>query len=368
MDNMNSIQVDIRKLREEKNNVAQRVDRIKEKQVSQEVKTAIIEDDMELCKVKIDQLSGVVAYQDQVIQELNSKVEHMEVDKLRPNLVIQGIIETEREDCIQQAQLFFTNQLEITDQILIRKAYRIGKGKKRPLNVTLANPGDKATIYSYVSKLQGKSNARRGKYRIDDQLPPRLPEQKKRNRDMMWRNRNCVANKLAMSVKRGKLLVNNTPVQHNIKTPEASQLLKLKKIEVAALKDQKIVKGEPVSWGTSTFTGYVCDVQYFDEVNKAYEWVKFHNMDARHIICACKVPGNNIVNSQSYEDDHEHGARRVLLDYLNSIKLENRAVFVTRHYDGQHIGAKRFDLIIDAAKSAINHKPFNRLTGSFQFS
>ena len=49
-------------------------------------------------------------------------------------------------------------------------------------------------------------------------------------------------------------------------------------------------------------------------------------------------------------------------------KLENRAIFITRHYDGEHIGPQRFDCIIDAAKKAVNFKLYNRISNQYQFS
>ena len=71
---------------------------------------------------------------------------------------------------------------------------------------------------------------------------------------------------------------------------------------------------------------------------------------------------------QDYEDWDEHNAGRTLLDYMIDAELENRAIFVVRNYEGTHIGAKRFECLIDAAKWAVNYKPFNRVTNEFQFS
>ena len=127
-------------------------------------------------------------------------------------------------------------------------------------------------------------------------------------------------------------------------------------------------KGLTQTSGTSTFTGYVGDVANFEDVNKAYEYVRYMNMSARHIICACIVPGNTVVDSVDYCDCDEHGTGQKLLEYMESAELENRAIFVVCHYDGQHIGQQRFDLIISAAKSAVNQKPLNDITGKYRFS
>ena len=91
-------------------------------------------------------------------------------------------------------------------------------------------------------------------------------------------------------------------------------------------------------------------------------------MDARHIICACILPGDRIVEQQDYQDDEEHGAGWRLLEYMLKVEAKNRAVFVTRHYDGAHIGSIRFKCIVNAAKSAINQKPYNSKSDNFQFS
>ena len=82
-------------------------------------------------------------------------------------------------------------------------------------------------------------------------------------------------------------------------------------------------------------------------------------MDARHIICACRIPGSDSTLGFEYEDYDEHGAGQVLLNYMEESDLDNRALFVVRKYDGQHIGPARFDCIVRAAKAAVNHKPYN---------
>ena len=141
----------------------------------------------------------------------------------------------------------------------------------------------------------------------------------------------------------------------------------MKADELLALNSTHVVKGATVTVESSSFTGYVCDAENFDDVNRAFEWVRFHNMDTRHIVVACRLPRANKALSEDYYDFDEHGAGYKLLEYMETAKIQSRAIFVTRHYDGKHIGYARFEAIIDAAKSAINHKPFNRVSQQFQF-
>ena len=126
--------------------------------------------------------------------------------------------------------------------------------------------------------------------------------------------------------------------------------------------------GREILDGSSKFQGYVGDVQNMADVNKLYEYVRFQNMGAWHIMCAFRLPGPNFVENEDYFDDDEHEGGKVLLDYMIDAKLTNRAIFITRFYDGAHIRQQRFEHIVAAAKSAVNQKLYNRITGEFQFS
>ena len=375
--NMNSmkttLQEDIQKLREEKETVTQQVTKIEAEQQKQQVTNMKNTDDIKYCQVKMIQMAEVIQYQGQKIDELNEKVERMETENLRPNLIIQGILETPNENCKESVTNFFQSTMGITKSIFIKKAYRMGKvkaGKHRPLSITLVNETDKAIIYCNVATLQNKTNELKMKYKIDDQLPSKAAEKRKSNRNWMWKNKKSVARKLEMSVKRNQLIANNRQVISKIIKPDPIKLMKLKKDEIVEIEKigKEVTKGSSIQVETSKFQGYVCDASSFEDVNRAYEWVKYQNLSARHVICACKLPGKNILESEAYEDDDEHGAGRMLLDYLDSIKAENRAVFVSREYDGKHIGPQRHGAITNAAKKVINNRPYNTHTKSYQFS
>ena len=176
------------------------------------------------------------------------------------------------------------------------------------------------------------------------------------------------AHRLEISLKKGKLTIDNEEYKQKLHIPNDHQLLRLKPDEIAELEKIDVRKGKPFSIEDSTFIGFVSDVSNIHDVNRAYEWVRYHNMNARHIICAFKIPGPVAPEFQDYEDNDEHNAGRVLLDYLLETEIENRAIFVARFYEGKHIGSKSFDYILDAAKWAMNCKPYNRVSDDYQFS
>ena len=259
--------------------------------------------------------------------------------------------------------------MNLAHDIKIRKAYRLGGGKQRPVLIALSNASDKATIYSNVRNLQDKKGTDDKYYRIEDQLLPHECEHRRKGREFKWRNsKRSTAEQVEISVLKGRMQVKGKDYVSPIVIPEAKKLIAFKQDEILELESVNVKKGIPVEKGSSTFTGYICDVQSFEEVNKAYEWVMYHNFDTRHIICACMVPGSNVVNSVAYEDHGEYGAGQRLLSYMLDAKLENRAIFVTRHYDGEHIGPKHYECIIKAVKSTVNQKPYNQVTETMQFS
>ena len=317
-------------------------------------------------KEKISKLTDTVSLLKHQHTELNSRVDALEYDKFRPNLVIQGIDEAEEEKCIEVVQNFFQNKMKITKPIVIKAAKRIGKGVSRLILVTLKYHTDKGIIYKHAKNLQGLTNKFNKAYRIEDQLPAKSRECKKKNRNTLWRNKKTVAQELAISVKKGQIYLGDEMLKSKIVFPDRYKLLRLKADELKELNKISIGEGIQFTSGTSVFKGFVCDAENYDNVNRAYEWVVYNNMDARHVICACILPGSDVTSADFFDND-EYGSGQVLLQLMQESEITDRAIFITRHYDGQHIGKKRFDLIKDAAKAALRSKPFNRVSNAYQF-
>ena len=193
-------------------------------------------------------------------------------------MIIYGIEDNDKdEDCVKRAQGFFRHQMGIKQAIPLKKAHRPGKGKNRPMKVILSNTNDKSAIYNNVRNLQDKCNSNNKKYRIEDELPPPIRAAKKKACDLAWHNNKSVADQLVMSVKKGKLLLNNDEYEHQIIKPKPQLLLKLTPDEVQAIETigESVAEGTPVEHKTSSFTGYVADVDTYDDVNKAYKYVQY---------------------------------------------------------------------------------------------
>ena len=116
-----------------------------------------------------------------------------------------------------------------------------------------------------------------------------------------------------------------------------------------------------------TFIGYSTVVKSIRDVNEAYIRVRELAQGACHIMCAFRLPGKDFHRMQSYNDDDEHGGGNIILRLLETSDIMNCAVFVAWHYEGVHIGNRRYDLILDTAKAVIEKSSFNEVTHQHQF-
>ena len=93
-----------------------------------------------------------------------------------------------------------------------------------------------------------------------------------------------------------------------------------------------------------------------------YAKIRSIHTEARHVICACRVPGRKFHTCQDFVDDDEHARGAFLLRLLTDSEIQNRVLLVVREYDGQHIGSRRFEAMLQVAKSAVDRAPENRFT------
>ena len=127
----------------------------------------------------------------------------------------------------------------------------------------------------------------------------------------------------------------------------------------------RMLPGERITEGSSIFQGYSIEINNVEEVNRAYEAIKCALPKERHIVGVYRLPGHFLTNCEGC-DDGEHGAARIIMNALKHANITHRALFITRWYDSTHIGVKRFESYLKAARSAIAHSPFNYLTKAAQ--
>lgn len=331
--------------------------RIEDKTIENAKDIESLEKELDEYKFQLKLIANVVVRQDQQIAFLSKKVNEAQQREMYSNIVISGIIEKQNEVPLRVFNKFVTNQLQIQELIPAHRAYRIGSGKTRPLIVELRDPYTyKSRIYSHVANLKGKKNADGARYFVSDHLPDAYNEDRRRINDLISENKKKAGDeKLSLSAKRGRLLIDDKPYKKAIYTPGPAHIFKPDP-KLRQLADEiHMVKGDEETLNESHFVAYAAAVQDLEDIQAAYTKVKIKFASASHVVSAFCLPGKQAPTLQDYTDDGEFGAGRTILNLLKEEKLMNIVVFMIRFHGGQNLGPIRFEKIKKVSQSAIQN-------------
>ena len=115
----------------------------------------------------------------------------------------------------------------------------------------------------------------------------------------------------------------------------------------------KVFVGEKREHKSSKFQVYAASVNSFAEVKKAYSKIKEANLAASHVPCGYRIFGSAMPFKQDFADDFDIGLGRTILNVLKQRGVYNIAVFVVRHFDGEHIGPARFEIVKEMTESIL---------------
>lgn len=305
---------------------------------------------------KINALIGIVLKQEHQIRALNSKWDAAYAKENRNNIIINGIPETQGENCYHETANFFKNVLKVDKQVPITQAYRTGVGKTRPIVAKLKSVADKAELYKKTDRLKQINRGREKPYYIADQLPEAWAEKRRSVGFLKHLNHKLPhAQQQKAEIKKGILSFNDKPYEPPVKAPTFMEICNLSAQAKRQLREMQFEQGEEELLDQSRFVGFSADAYSVQQVRKLYLAMKLFHPMATHIICAFKLPGIDVSSNQGFVDDGEHGAGRTLLNVLLKAKANNKALFVTRQYGGKHIGPVRFKMIENTAQSALDN-------------
>ena len=171
-------------------------------------------------------------------------------------------------------------------------------------------------------------------------------------------------NKLTLSMKRGELMVGDKTFIPAVRPPTIQDTVF--PIDEKHIEKTKLQKGEEKKKGWCKFVGYSAEARNLADVRAAYTKVTRLNPSALSIACAYRLPGIDFLHLRGCVDDDEHGAGRAIYFLLEDSNIFNRVVFVVRYFGNRHIGPVRFQLIKDAARSAINRSSYNSVAREHQ--
>lgn len=237
----------------------------------------------------------------------------------------------------------------------ILEAYRLGipiPGKHRPIIIRCVT-GLKQYILDNAIKLNGRFNEEGSNYYINPQLPDSLAEQRRENRQNIKERKEKEKpipkeNKSTFNIKNGKLYINGQVKRKLLSPPSVLQLFpdedQQKKIDNMR---SKILRSKPESG--SMFRITVFRPSTIDEARLAYIKLFQEFPSADHIAGTFCIG-----NSKDYQDNGEFGSGFRLLKVLNDAGLDNIAIFMIRHHGGTNLGPRRFVIMTDLARAALD--------------
>ena len=177
---------------------------------------------------RVKLLSAIIIRQDNRIQSLENEVINLKKDARRSNLIISGLDEIDDampQKEIEQVKTFLSSEMEITEDIEIKKAYRVGKGTNRVVTVQMANAEDKAMIFGNVSNLKGKTNAKHKLFFVSDDQLEHKHEQCRYFQHLLKENKTRdEEDRLHTQLRKGSLFANNDKVKQKVGIPTAQDV------------------------------------------------------------------------------------------------------------------------------------------------
>ena len=314
-----------------------------------------------MCSDKVDILTNIVQRQGEKIQIMNDKQTRLESIAMRAELIIFGL-QDDKTACAQIATKFFKEKSKNRKSSEAKYAYWKGKSKFKPMVVRLSNSTDKGIIYANFSKLKDVTNENSRSYRIQDHLPEELAEIQRRNQQIVAQNKKLSdAEQQPLSIKKGKLMLNNQEIKNKFSIPNVKEILDLSEGNINHT--LPMAKSRTTMEAGNKFFVYAAEVASRSEVRKHYTHVMRKYPDASHIVEAYRLAGLDKVQDEGCEDNGEHRMGRRILDQLIQAQVRNVCIFTIRYYSGNHIGFLRFtivkDLVVEVLEK-VKNKNFNQ--------
>lgn len=287
---------------------------------------------------------------------LKAKNTAASVRAMEKNIIISGIPEKKKENCILQVANFLNNKLRIRfEQSQIKTAFRQGPynpTRTRGMIVKLSRSLKQKALAAKETLKQLERNTGEIFY-INEQIPEALLAERKalqyeikRIKEYNEGQKNEQA-KLDFYVKNKQLYVENEPHTQYVYPPKPTELF-VSAQEQTKIDEMLIGMSQPKTKGGSVFVGVAIPTLTLEDVNRAYRKVRQMYPSYDHIMMAYRIQ-----DYSGYQDDGEHTAGVKLHALLCEAKKRHIALFVARNFGGTNLGPIRFKYIVEVAKQAI---------------
>ena len=322
----------------------------------QEVKTT---------KIKNRALHSAVQTMWQEIEDMTARLKKIEINNSKKSIVISGLYTgDEKFEAIGQVQdfieLWFNFKPEIDD------LYWIGQNTPRTKVVILQSMIDKAYIMENKAKLKEARNEDRKKIYINNFVLPEDKAKYAKERQTKLRNtEGPEEERVDIQFNKNRMFINGME-KKQITAPSPEDMLDLTERELEKVFDLHLNQGPNVEEEGNIFTAFTAAIRDTASIQNLYLRMRLSYPKSRHIVCAYYIPGKDKFLTIGCCDDGEHEAGTKLLQFLMDNDLQNRVIFVTRHYRTK-IGGARFTCMIKAAQVCIMQYPMNEVLDAMQY-
>ena len=315
-----------------------------------------IKHDQEDMAKDISLLKSIIVRQQAEINSLQSQTADLQARSMRNNLLFHGLLEVKDENC----EMLVRRELEkhgIKEHIHIERIHRLGV-----MNPNADNPRPivaKFPDHDFNVILEHAKKFPRDKgFFITRQFPQEFREKRSKMRSTVEEYKakdNTCKTKITHD---GKLYVNGNLHKTRFVKPSVQATLALSPSDIQNLTGKyQFAQGKQIFEGGSSFSAAAIHVKNINEAREAYQafLLKPACLAARHNIGVYRVfsPVTS-KTEEEWEDDHDHGAGRVLKDILHKKNITNVALFVRRGTDSTRLGHRRTKCLVEAAISALD--------------
>ena len=246
--------------------------------------------------------------------EITQRLENLEINNAKKCVTLTGLKLTEkREDRIPQVKYFFLEKMGIDADV--DDGYPLGGNiMAKTIVIVFQTLEGRNEIFYNKKILSGLLNSEDREYYINEYYPAATNERKRRERDIIKN----IDSKVNVEYVKGGLAIAGQIYRKKIIPPTPKDLIELPAERISDILRQRIVQGGTVESKGNKFMGFTTTVTSHQAIRDLYIKLKLVIPDARHIVCAYSIPGEEPYNND-FHDDGEHGAGRVLLELLKTL-------------------------------------------------
>ena len=324
-----------------------------------------LKNELEVVKVKNTVMNCNISRLTQVVDELQEKIDRIEVDKCKRMTILSGFYaEDRKDDMLQQINDFL--QAELGTNVTAEDAYKMGQGKPANIVITLSSVNEKRKIYENSYKLEEFTNADGKHLKFRDFFTQASLEKRKKQQDILDLNNENPVKTAEVTYANGTVLLDGNPYRKQITSPDPAAILQMHEGELEKILSMKIAATKSLEVNGNTFIGYSICANTYPTIRDAYMHIKLANAAARHIVAAWRIQGLPEYEANDYNDDREFFAGKQILEFMKKYNITNRAIFVVRYASQEKLGNTRFKYYIQAAAEAIRASSYNKITGMEQ--